>query len=122
MNLEEAALKTVSKLMLKVFTPMMAFIYAFYGGIAYILFLAHSASPTFNFNAAIWTWLWFALLLTPLLGVLMFLQTVKALGIDYMAIIHMIVFKEPYQQTKSSRKTKQKKQRDNSTDSDSLSG
>lgn len=122
MNLDDAAIKIATQLMLKVFTPMMAFIYAFFGGIVVAIFYAPSYSPTFNFNAAFWTWLIVALLFTPLLGLLMFLQTVKALGIDYMAIIHMILFKQPPPTGSTKTPKKQKEQKEKKTDDHSHTG
>ncbi|MDH6427294.1 MULTISPECIES: hypothetical protein [unclassified Paenibacillus] len=67
----------VKDLALKVWTPIMSFIYFFFISIALVLFWANSASETFAFDVAIWVWLCFALSVAALSGYIMWYQATK---------------------------------------------
>lgn len=72
--------KLISQLVLKVLTPIMVFTLLIFSGTGYLIFKAKEVSETFNFDAAMWTWLIVCWAFTPLCGAIMWVQSVKAIN------------------------------------------
>jgi hypothetical protein len=79
LGLDAEISKLITQLVLKVLTPIMVFTLLIFAGTGFLIFKAPEVSPTFNFNAAFWTWLIVCFAFTPLCGAIMWIQSVRAI-------------------------------------------